>query len=260
MSWEPEIEELKRRLELAKRMGGPDNVRRQHAGGKLTVLMPSRILTGVLLAFVAVASGQPGVVVVEDWSRHPVGATGIPDGWKPQNWGGSPVYDMTVVEESAIRVLHLKSRAQSSTINKEVKVNAKDTPILEWRWKTVALPTGGDCRQKATDDQAVQVYVTFPRFPSLVRSRIIGYIWDTTAPEGTIVQSQKTSLITYVVVRSGGKDLNRWITESRNVYEDYKRIYKEEPGELNAVSVAIDSDDTNSSAESYVGAILFKKP
>jgi len=37
MVWQPEIEELKRRIELAKQMGGPENVARQHAGGKLTV-------------------------------------------------------------------------------------------------------------------------------------------------------------------------------------------------------------------------------
>ena len=220
----------------------------------------SRILPGVLLLLAAVGWTQSAVVVVENWNKHQVGATGVPKGWKPQNWGGNPVYDLTVVEESPTKVLHLKSRNESSTINKEVKVNVKETPILEWRWKAVVLPTGGDCRKKATDDQAVQLYVTFPRFPRSVRSRIIGYIWDTTTPEGIIVRSEKNSLITYVVVRSGSKDVNRWITESRNVYEDYKRIYKEEPGELEAVSIAIDSDDTNSSAESYVGTILFSKP
>ncbi|MBI5948471.1 MAG: methylmalonyl-CoA carboxyltransferase [Chloroflexi bacterium] len=37
MVWEPEIEELKRRQELAELMGGEENVKRQHDGGKLTV-------------------------------------------------------------------------------------------------------------------------------------------------------------------------------------------------------------------------------
>ena len=37
MSWEREIAELRRREELACRMGGPDKVKRQHDGGKLTV-------------------------------------------------------------------------------------------------------------------------------------------------------------------------------------------------------------------------------
>jgi acetyl-CoA carboxylase carboxyltransferase component len=37
MSWEAEIEELRRREALARQMGGPDKVKRQHDGGKLTV-------------------------------------------------------------------------------------------------------------------------------------------------------------------------------------------------------------------------------
>ena len=37
VSWQPEVDEIKRRVELARRMGGPENVARQHAGGKLTV-------------------------------------------------------------------------------------------------------------------------------------------------------------------------------------------------------------------------------
>ena len=37
LTWEPEVEEIKRREELAKQMGGPANVDRQHASGKLTV-------------------------------------------------------------------------------------------------------------------------------------------------------------------------------------------------------------------------------
>src|SRR3982750_4963072 len=37
MSWEPELEELRRREELAKRMGGQERVERQHSSGRLTV-------------------------------------------------------------------------------------------------------------------------------------------------------------------------------------------------------------------------------
>jgi len=37
MTWKPEMEELRRRQELARRMGGADKVKRQHDGGRLTV-------------------------------------------------------------------------------------------------------------------------------------------------------------------------------------------------------------------------------
>jgi acetyl-CoA carboxylase carboxyltransferase component len=37
MTWQPEIEELERRRALARQMGGPEGIARQHAQGKLTV-------------------------------------------------------------------------------------------------------------------------------------------------------------------------------------------------------------------------------
>ena len=37
MSWQREVDELRHRLELARQMGGPESVARQHSHGKLTV-------------------------------------------------------------------------------------------------------------------------------------------------------------------------------------------------------------------------------
>jgi len=213
-----------------------------------------------LVAGAGRAPAQPASVVVEDWSQQTVGKTGVPDGWKPQNWG-SPKYDFKIEAEGGGKVLHMRSDNEGSTINKEIKIDLRAHPVVEWRWKAVALPKGGDSRRKDTDDQGAQLYVAFPRFPTAVRSRIIGYVWDTTAPAGTIVKSEKTGTVTYVIVRSGTAELGKWITETRNVFEDYRRIYGEEPGDpVGAVSVAIDSNDVKGTAESYMGAIRFRKP
>ena len=218
------------------------------------------ILAVLLLAATSAVSAQSSHVIVEDWSKTPIGQKGVPNGWKTQSWG-SPKYEFEVVSESPTRVLHLVSNGDSSTINKDIKIDCKDYPVLQWRWKAVELPKGGDAQKKATDDQALQIYITFPRFPNAVRSRVIGYIWDTTAPAGTIVKSQKTGLVTYVVVRSGGADIGKWVTETRNVCQDYRKIYGEEPEEkVEALSIGIDSDDTRSRAEGYAGEIVFRKP
>src|SRR5580704_4321190 len=37
MTWQPELDELRAREKLARRMGGADKVKRQHDGGRLTV-------------------------------------------------------------------------------------------------------------------------------------------------------------------------------------------------------------------------------
>jgi hypothetical protein len=218
-------------------------------------------IVAVLLAAAGarLASATADSVVVENWETQREGQNGVPDGWEKQNWG-SPKYDFTIVSESGERAIRLRSNNDSSTINKEVKVDVRDYPILQWRWKVVTLPKGGDARRKETDDEAAQLYVTFPRFPSAIRSRIIGYIWDTTAPAGSIFPSQKVGNVTFVVIRSGEAELNTWLTETRNVLEDYRRIYSETPKEnVGAVSISINSQNTGTSAESFFGGISFKR-
>jgi hypothetical protein len=202
---------------------------------------------------------QPQSILIEDWAAQPAGKTGVPEGWKPQNWG-SPRFDFRIVTESPTKVLHLKSQNDGSLISKEVKIDLTQHPMLHWRWKVVTLPAGGDSRKKDTDDQGIQLYVTFPRFPAAVRSRTIGYVWDTTAPAGLIVRSEKAGTVTYVIMRSGETGLGQWVTETRDVYQDFKKIYGEEPAEpVGAISIAIDSNDTRSRAESYIGEIVFRR-
>jgi Protein of unknown function (DUF3047) len=216
----------------------------------------------VLFLLVFTAAAWAADVVVDNWKSQKLGARGIPEGWLGGQTWGLPQHDLTIEDNDGHRVLHLKSKIESSNIRKDIKgkINLRETPILEWSWKVVALPKNGDCRKKSADDQAAQLYVVWPRFPEAVRSQIIGYIWDTTAPAGSVVRSEKTSTVTYIVMRSGTADLGKWITEQRNVAEDYKKIYGGQPDGLGFISIAIDSDDTASSAESFFGPIFFRKP
>src|SRR3989442_3612328 len=221
-----------------------------------TMRMTRLVAVGLLV--LAVAASAADMVVVEDWSKYPVGTKGVPPGWKGQNWG-NPSYEFEVVEDEGRRALHMTSRDESSTIAKDVRrtVDLKETPVLEWSWKAVTLPKGGNSCKKATDDQAGQVFVAWERFPSVVRSRIIGYVWDTTVPVGTICKSENTGTVTYVVLRSGPTEAGKWLTEHRNVREDFKKIYGEDPGNPDGVSLSIDANDTHSVAEAYIGTIGF---
>ena len=223
--------------------------------------MPKALIASLAALLLAVAAWAADSVVVADWGQYPAGTRGIPDGWRGGDWG-SPKYDFEIVDVNGQRVLHLRSDGDSSTISRDVKgkVDLKQTPILEWRWKISALPRGADARKGATDDEAGQIYVTWPRFPETLRSRVIGYIWDTTAPVGSIFKSEKTGTVTYVVVESGTAKLGQWITEQRNVAEDFKKIYGEEANNPGVVSISIDSDDTRSSAEAFVGTLRFRRP
>ena len=120
------------------------------------------------------------------------------------------------------------------------------------------LPEGADARNVESDDQAAGVYVVFPRFPSFINSQFIGYIWETSVPEGTILRSRKNPMVHYIVVRSGVDDLGKWITERRNVLEDYRRVFGTEAPKVGGIALMIDTDDTLSDAESYFAKVEFE--
>ena len=73
------------------------------------------------------------------------------------------------------------------------------------------------------------------------------------------MKSERTATVTYVVLRSGASELGRWVTERRDVREDFRRIYGTEAENPELVSVAIDSNDVKGIAESYVGTIRFRQ-
>src|SRR5256884_4950546 len=119
---------------------------------------------GVLLAVAGVATAADQVVI-EDWKAYPIGTTGLPGDWKSQNWGTPHYENLKIVEDEGRRALSMKSANDSSTINKEIKgkVRLKDTPMLEWQWKSSVLPKGGNSCNEATADPAGQVFPREPR-------------------------------------------------------------------------------------------------
>lgn len=205
------------------------------------------------------AAGPIEIVPVESWTRHPLDYHGVPEGWRTyETPGGNPAYDFTIVEDEGRRALHLRSHGDHSTVVRKVKINLVATPILEWNWKMTQFPAGADLRRRQSTDAAPHLFVIWPRRPEMFRSRLIGYVWDPTLPVGTIQKSQKSGTVTFMVVRSTTAQLGQWVTERRNVLEDFRSIYGDEPEAPAAVALSIDTNDTKSPAEGFIGSIQFR--
>ena len=67
--------------------------------------------------------------------------------------------------------------------------------------------------------------------------------------------------IKVVVVRSGPSQTGRWITETRNVYEDYRKLYGacDKSPVVCGMRIQINSQHTKTSAESCFADLVFKK-
>jgi hypothetical protein len=184
-------------------------------------------------------------------------ANGLPKGWKLRIWQGEP--DIKVMKEKGKNIIRLRSKVASVSIYKDIKLDLQKYPLLKWRWKVTKLPKDADARVNNKDDQAAGIYVVFPRFPSMINSQLLAYVWETSVPVGTVMRNRRNPMVHYIVVRSGKNRLNEWITEERNVMEDYKKVFGKAPPMVGGISLLIDTDDTHSQAESYFSKIEFLK-
>jgi hypothetical protein len=82
------------------------------------------------------------------------------------------------------------------------------------------------------------------------------YVSAASLPAGTTVPNEHTEKIQTIVV-SGDEGRGQWIRFRRNVLEDYRHIFGEDPGEIVAVGVMTDSDDTRQQARTLYGDITF---
>ncbi len=192
-------------------------------------------------------------IVIADFSSG-VDAAGIPAGWQVKEKSGKA--DFTVVKDGDISAVRFRSANTSFSLQREVNVDLKQFPVLTWKWKVTKLPAGGDFRKSKTDDQAAQLFVAFTKFKSIV------YIWDTSAPEGLTEDTTPVPLmhVKVVVVRSGPAGVGTWLTETRNVYEDYKKLFGDEPPPVSGMRLQINTQHTGTSAESYFADVAFKRP
>lgn len=214
-------------------------------------------LAGLLLVVSGGSLAQDSVYWVDRFSMDKV-KEGVPHGWKLEIKEGEP--ELQVVKEGEGVFVRFKSDKSSFGLRKEFDLDIKEFPFLNWKWKVTQLPENGDFRDKETDDQAAQVYVLFPRFPARVNSDFLCYYWESNPKnkglEGPSVAWSKARVI---VLQAGKEKLNQWVTEKRNVYEDYKRLFGKEPPKGGGVAFYINSQHTQSSAESHLDEIYFSK-
>ena len=218
------------------------------------------------------------VVEVGKFSSATVGDT-LPPEWKPLTFKKIEKHTIyTLVKDNSTVVVKAVAEASASGLTREIKINPKEYPILQWRWKVNNILKKGDVRTKEGDDYPARIYITFEYNPSKLSFfekakykairllygqypplGAINYIWESKAPVGTMVPNPYTDRVMMFVVKSGSAKVNQWANEERNVYEDYKKAFGEEPPMISGVAIMTDTDNTGESAIAYYGDILFKK-
>ncbi len=155
----------------------------------------------------------------------------------------------------------LKSgRDNSFSVGLESPFRVQDWPVLEWEWRIVKLPRGGDVRVRERDDQAGSICVIVN--PGLVGFKSICYLFENGGPKDTPITSAQREDSKYLIVRTAqsGDPTGEWLKERRNVLEDYQRLFGKEPDQEAILGFQIDSNDTHSSAEARYRNVYLRKP
>jgi uncharacterized membrane protein YdjX (TVP38/TMEM64 family) len=233
---------------------------------------------GVLSWGLAQGSVDSSGYVIDTFSDG-LDASGLPRGWKSLLFKKIERHTLYTIEKMDDNdVLKAQSRASASGIYRDLGLDLKEHPILSWRWRVENIIQKGDEHTKAGDDYAARIYVTFRFEPGRASlwektkyetyrflygeyppGASINYIWANKLKQGTVIDSAYTDRSKMVAVESGSEGIGEWRTERRNVYQDYKELFGDEPPAPLAIAIMTDTDNTGEAATAYYDDIVFMK-
>jgi hypothetical protein len=213
--------------------------------GGVRVLVMMTVLFGILSCFVIPFQAM-GAALVGAFSSEGLA------GWDDKLFRDAT--DYALVTEEGRTVLKAHSVKSASAKIYKIEANAQETPFLRWSWKVERSLAREDVTRKQGDDFAARVYVVFPR-TFLWQTRAINYVWAAKMPKGGISPSPYTDHNQLVAVETGDVQAGQWKSEERNIYEDYLRIFHEEPPNVGAIAVMTDTDDTQDEVSAWYGDI-----
>ena len=236
------------------------------------------IFAGLLIFLLTTHAFSLDVIEVGKFSAETAGDK-LPSDWKPLAFKKIEKHtSYTLVKDDDKVVIKAVAKASASGLTREIKINSKEYPIVQWRWKVTNILKKGNVKRKDGDDYPARIYITFEYDPNKLSFAqkvkyktvkllygqypphgAINYIWESKTPKGTMVPNPYTDRVIMIVVESGEANLNEWVKEERNIYEDYKKAFKEEPPAISGIAIMTDTDNTGESATAYYGDIIFKK-
>lgn len=240
----------------------------------------------IVLALTAGCTSLPGhdpadtitLPQVRSFSGHPEGEA-LPPGWQPwtlSRFKRSTAYRL--VNEQGRTVVRARAESSASGLIHPLKLDPHSYPVLHWHWKVDELIPKADNTQKHLEDSPVRLVVSFDGDPGKLsmQDRIFAdnarlltgqqmpyatlmYIWENRAPLDTVIDNRHTSRIKMIVAESGRDRLGKWQEVTRNIIEDYRRAFGEEPGRITAIGIMTDTDNTGDNVHAWYGDIEFRK-
>jgi hypothetical protein len=176
-------------------------------------------------------------------------------------------------------VLQAESKEGGSGLFRKMRIDPRRHPIVEWRWRVprdsgaggdggpsrasppvrLSLAFDGDAAKLDFNDRTQMRLAKALTANGLPYASLL-YVWNNHDPVETLYTSPHTDRVRHVVVESGEQRLDQWVTVRRNLLEDYRRAFGEEPGDMVAVGIMTDYGDNGAPRRAFYGDITFRAP
>ena len=188
---------------------------------------------------------------------------------------GVPRSRFSLVPLAGETVLELTTNASYGVIS-----HAWAGPVpahLGWRWRLERGLPQADIATKPGDDAALKVCVMFDQpladIPfgqraalSLARAvtgqalpaATLCYLWDSRYPAGSAGANPYSARVRYLVLDGPASPNSQWVTQRRNVAEDFASLFGQETRSMPpviAVAVGADSDNTGGQSLAYLSQL-----
>ena len=241
----------------------------------LSIVMPTPLRCALLTALlcntlVAVAAPQ-----IPAFSSMPAGNAIV--GWqtlKPAPKAADTLYSL--VNDDGKIVLKATANQSMSGLSFPIRVKLSEYPLLRWRWKISSVVNTADMTKKTGDDYAARVYVMFDYpleklsfgtrlklqlatslYGQTIPTAAINYIWDNRHAIGTVQANAYTDRARLMVLQSGAANVGQWVKETRNLADDFRTAFGEEPPDVVGIALASDTDNTGESLTAWYGDFVF---
>lgn len=178
--------------------------------------------------------------------------------WEEKVFQGRVAYWIDFDKSSGF--VHSNSNRSASAIFYRIKFDISDYPYVSWKWRVGKFPDKSKVTDpKKRDDFAARFYIVFAGH-FFTHFHCIEYVWDESLSEGTVLESPYSEKIKQWVIQSGTNPFHQWVTEGRNVFEDYKKLFGETPKmKVAAIALMTDSEGTEGEAEGFFDDIQIGK-
>jgi uncharacterized cupin superfamily protein len=224
-----------------------------------------------------IAHAQPPKIIEAGKFSSASAGDALPAGWQPLTFSGIQRHTAySLVNEGDTVVIKAASDRSASGLVHALSIDPADYPVIQWRWKIDHTLRKGDVTRKSGDDYPARIYITFAYDPDKagyleqlkqkaarlvygkdVPYRAISYIWASNSPAGSMAENPYTARNMMFAVRGGDAESGQWVMERRNIHEDYRSAFGEEPTMISGVAIMTDTDNTGESVTAWYGDILF---